>query len=92
MKKIQRFFLWFLWIFLWAGVSCRLYYENLDQLPKYPMAFWVALKNFFGVNNSESLETMEAFTMLVTMFVLVSILHAIAFFVWRKIKRQKSIT
>jgi hypothetical protein len=90
MKKILRFCLLFLWMGFWAGICCRLYYENLDQMPHFPEAFWVALNKFFEVNNAESLETVEVFTIYGTMFLLLSVVHTIAFFAWRGMQQRKT--
>jgi hypothetical protein len=90
MRKILRFFVLFLWVGFWAGVCCRLYYENLDRMPSFPKAFWFWLERLFQAYDADSWETVEIFTMLTVMFVLVSIFHAIAFFAWRKMKRRKT--
>jgi glucan phosphoethanolaminetransferase (alkaline phosphatase superfamily) len=91
MKKIQRFFFWVLWVGFWAWVCCRFYYANLDTIPGFPRAFWLVINRIFEVHDADRQQVVEVFTVYGVLFIAVSIIHAIAFFAWRKIKRQKSI-
>ena len=87
MKRLLKSVLIVLWLLFATHLYAYVWSENLDLFPQLPEEFGVWISYLTGMRNSEDVERLTLYYMLVVSFLAVSLPTFAVLFIWKRIRR-----